>query len=73
MTEFLALLDKALSESVGIAALCTSREAADELRQALYIVRSKARESGEMKYDVLSMSISPHAGDILYIYRQAPA
>lgn len=64
------LLDKALSKPIGIAALCTSRESADLLRRTLYSARSKLREAGVDKYDVLSFSIAPHSSDILYIYHK---
>lgn len=71
MMEYLALLDGAMKEAVGIAVLCHSREAADTLRQSLYVVRAKAREAGNMTYEELTLSISPHAGDILFIYHSA--
>jgi hypothetical protein len=64
------LLDKALSEPIGIAALCTSRDSADVLRRTLYAARLKLREAGVSKYDVLSFSISPQSSDILYIYHR---
>ena len=66
---FQGLLDLASEHGVGIAVLCTSREAADTLRQQLYVARARARQDGETKYDSLSLSISPHSAEILYIYK----
>lgn len=66
---FQHLLDLASDHGVGVAVLCTSREAADNLRQQLYVVRARARSAGETKYDELSLSISPHSAEILYIYK----
>lgn len=64
-----AYLDQALATEWGIAILCHSREKADDVRQALYAERLRLREAGDNSYDALSLSISPHAGDVLYVYR----
>jgi len=71
MQDYIALLDSALEQPVGIGVLCHTRDTADELRQALYIARAKAREAGEQKYEQLTLSISPHSSDILFIYHSA--
>lgn len=67
---FETLLTLAAEHSVGIAVLCTSREAADNLRQQLYVTRARQRQQGELKFDALKLSISPHSAEILYIYRE---
>ena len=69
MEEYTAILEAALAQDVGLAALCHSREAADKLRQTLYVARAKAREAGRVDFDSLSFSISPHSAEILYIYK----
>lgn len=56
---------------VGAAVLCRSVEAADKLRRILYIRRAKAQRAGNHQYDGLSISFSPHANDILYVYRKS--
>lgn len=74
MIEYLAVLDSALTHIAegmsGAAVICFSRESADRLRQCLYVARAKAREAGELKYDSLTLSISPHSENILYVYTQ---
>lgn len=70
MSEYISLMRSALEQKVGLAVLCTSREAADKLRQTIYVVRAKARESGDLSFDCLSLSISPHSSDILFVYKK---
>lgn len=69
--KFLEILEKAVDHSVGFAVLCSSAEAADKLRRLLYVKRAEAREGGDVRFDCLSMSLSPHAGEILYIYKES--
>lgn len=70
MKDFRLVLEKALHAEYGIAALCHSSEAADTLKRKLYECRALLREEGDRSFDTLSMSISPHSGDILYIYKR---
>jgi hypothetical protein len=73
MSQFELLLERASQEPFGIGVICTSAETADALKRLLYVKRAKAREQGNLAYDNLSLSFSPHAGDILYIYRKVEA
>ena len=68
--EFDGILEEAINQPVGCVALCSSAEAADKLRRLLYVRRAQAREGGDFRFDCLSMSLSPHSGEILYIYRK---
>lgn len=70
MDEYLLVLEKALEQPVGLAAMCISTEAADTLKRKLYEARAKARDQGDHRFDLLSMSISPHSGEVLYIYKR---
>jgi hypothetical protein len=66
------ILQRASEFPHGMAVLCQSPDAADRLRRLLYVRRAKAREREDTSYDHLSISFSPHAGDILYIYPKPP-
>jgi hypothetical protein len=70
LQDFLEILEKALAEPTGIALLCNSSEDADTAKRKLYEARAVAREAGNKEFDDLSMSISPHSGDILYVYHK---
>ncbi len=58
---------------MGVAVLCTSAKAADALRRKLYVARADARKRGEKSYEILTISFSPHAGDILYLHKKQEA
>jgi len=62
--------DAVAKGAYGVAVLCHSAETADKLKRLLYVHRAKAQKIGINDYDDLSISFSPHAGDILYIYRK---
>ena len=64
---------EAYDEPVGRALICNNREAAEKVRQHLYLVRAKLRDNSEdntCPFDELTISVSPHSGEILYVYRQ---
>jgi len=67
---FLGILEKALEQPHGYGVLCPSPEAADKVRRLLYLRRAKAREGGDARFDCLSISFSPHSGEILYVHRK---
>lgn len=64
----LEILNAAKAHSVGVAAMCESIEAADDLRRRLYMLRAKLREQGDNSFDSLSLSVAPSSSDVLYIY-----
>jgi hypothetical protein len=64
------LLAVATKQPIGVAVLCHTAKAADQLKRLLYVRRAKAQERGVTDYNVLSISFSPHAGDILYLYKR---
>ncbi len=72
MNDFLLCLERALLEETGIAEYCKSPQAADTLKRKLYETRATQREQGIDKFDVLSISISPHSEEILFIYKRPP-
>ncbi len=68
MATWLEYLEQAKAEPVGIAILCHSPEDADTSKRNLYATRAKAREEGNKTFDSLSISMSPHSDEILYVY-----
>ena len=68
MSSWLEHLEKAKAEPYGTALLCKSSEAADSAKRQLYAARAKAREAGNKSFDSLSISMSPHSDEILFIY-----
>jgi hypothetical protein len=64
------ILVDAASQKCGVAVICHSADMADKLRRLLYVRRAKAQKEDERVYDNLSLSFSPHAGDILYIHKK---
>ncbi len=65
---WLDYLQQAHEQPVGLALICNSAENADSAKRQLYAARAKARDKGNKTFDALSISMSPHADDILYIY-----
>ena len=63
-------LKDALAQPVGIGIICHGAKQADQLRRLLYDRRAKARAAGDPEPSTLSISFSPHAGDVLYIYKR---
>ncbi len=72
MDAFENVLAFASKQPVGIAVLCHGAKEADKLKRKLYALRAAAREAGNKDYDELTLSFSPHSGDILYVYKRAP-
>ena len=70
MEKWLKILAEATNSPFGKALLCVSPEAADKSKRQLYVARAKAREQGNLDYDGLSLSISPHSDSILYIHHK---
>lgn len=68
MSTWLNYLQEAKAESIGLAIICNSASDADQAKQQLYSARARARESGDTSFDSLSISMSPHLDNILYIY-----
>ncbi len=68
MATWLEYLEQAKAEPNGIALLCKSTEAADSAKRQLYSARAKARDKGNKTFDSLSISMSPHSDEILFIY-----
>jgi hypothetical protein len=68
-TTWLDILKRALEEPVGLALLCNDRQSADDARQALYAERLAQREAGNTAFDNLTLSIAPHASDVLFLYK----
>ena len=68
MPTWLEHLENAKAEPSGIALLCKDAAAADSAKRQLYSARAKARTSGNKTFDSLSISMSPHSDEILYIY-----
>ena len=68
MKPWLEYLKEAKAEPTGLALICHSAEAAHEAKRQLYSARAKARQSGDNSFDSLSISMSPHADHILYLY-----
>ena len=67
---WLSYLKDAAIEPVGLALICKCAEGADQAKRQLYLARAKAREGGDDSLDTLSISLSPHADDILFIYKR---
>jgi hypothetical protein len=68
MKSWLEYLNEAKAEPTGLALMCHSAETADQAKRQLYSARAKAREGGDNSFDSLSISMSPHSDEILYIY-----
>ena len=66
------LLSRAASAPFGIAVICHSPEAADTCRQKLYLARAEAKEKGDLSYESLSISFSPHSERTLFVYKKEP-
>jgi hypothetical protein len=64
------LLQEALDADEGIGVLCWGDDGADRLRRQLYMERLDARKEGILDFDGLSLSISPSAHNILFIYHR---
>jgi len=68
MTSWLEYLKEAKAQPTGLALICHSAEKADQAKRQLYSARAKQRESGDTSFDSLSISMSPHSDEILFIY-----
>lgn len=66
---WISYLEQANAKPVGIAVICKCPEGADQVKRQLYLARAKAREEGNTALDSLSISMSPHSDDILFIYK----
>ncbi len=67
---WLDYLKSAKAEPYGIALICKDPTATDQAKRQLYLARAKARELEDKSFDDLSISMSPHSDDILYIYHK---
>lgn len=67
-SSWLKYLQEAKAEPFGLAIICNSASDADSAKQQLYSTRARAREDGDKSFDSLSISMSPHLDNILYIY-----
>jgi len=67
---WLELLKEAKIQPVGLALICKCPEGADAAKRQLYLARANARKAGDKTYDSLSISMSPHSDDILFIYQR---
>lgn len=65
------LLQEALVADTGIGVLCHGDDGADKLRRQLYAERLDARKEGVDSFDKLSLSISPAAHNVLFIYHRS--
>jgi len=65
---WLDYLENAKAEPSGIALICKDSETADSSKRQLYLARAKARKEGNKSFDSLSISMSPHSDEILFIY-----
>ena len=65
---WLDYLNQAKAEPTGIAVMFRSSNDADIGKRQLYAARAKARDEGNKTFDSLSISMSPHSDEILYIY-----
>ena len=63
-------MNEAKAEPVGLALLCNSATDADLAKRNLYVARANARKEGNTTFDSLSISMSPHSDEILYIYER---
>lgn len=66
---WLDYLKEANAEPVGLALICKCPDGADSAKRQLYSARAKAREAGDKSLDNLSISMSPHSDEILFIYK----
>ncbi len=70
LMNWLDYLNEAKAEPVGLALICKDPDKADQAKRQLYSARANAREAGDKTYDTLSISMSPHSDEILYIYHR---
>ena len=70
MDKFEQILDDAIKHDFGVGVLCNGAPQADALKRLLYKKRAEARERGDTRYDRLSLSFSPHAGDVLFVHKK---
>lgn len=67
---WLDYLKNANAEPIGLALICKCPAGADLAKRQLYSARAKAREQGDKTLDSLSISMSPHSDEILFIYKR---
>lgn len=70
MSTWLSYLKDAEKEPFGLALICSSPKNADKAKRQLYLARATARKAGDKTLDSMSISMSPHSDDILFIYHK---
>jgi len=68
LSTWLSYLKDAEKEPFGLALICSSPKNADKAKRQLYLARATARKAGDKTLDSMSISMSPHSDDILFIY-----
>ena len=67
---WLELLESAKAQPIGLAVICKCPEGADSSKRLLYLARAKARDNGNKTFDSLSIAMSPHSDEILFVYNK---